>query len=80
MRHHPVLFFTALAVFIGACHTSKNLTAPAVTLSLPDTLPALPPGEIRQLKLIGLLAGEKDLQAQLFIQAELSLTSSGLPK
>jgi len=46
MRHRPVLFFTALAVFIGACHTSKNLTAPAVTLSLPDTLPALPPSEI----------------------------------
>jgi hypothetical protein len=37
-------------------------------------------GEIRQLKLIGLLAGEKNLQAQLFIQAELSLASTGLPK
>ncbi|HVS94974.1 MAG TPA: DUF4403 family protein, partial [Puia sp.] len=36
-------------------------------------------GEIRQLKLIGLLAGEKQLQAQLFIQAELSVTSLGKP-
>ena len=37
-------------------------------------------GEIKQLKLIGLLAGESNVQAQLFIQAELSATDTGLPK
>jgi len=37
-------------------------------------------GEIRQLKLIGLLAGEKNLQAQLFVQAELALTSTGMSR
>ena len=37
-------------------------------------------GEIKQLKLIGLLAGENSLQAQLFIQAELAVTDTGLPK
>ncbi|HWB91718.1 MAG TPA: DUF4403 family protein [Puia sp.] len=37
-------------------------------------------GEIKQLKLIGLLAGENSLQAQLFIQAELAVTATGLPK
>jgi hypothetical protein len=37
-------------------------------------------GEIRQLKLIGLLAGEKNMQAQLYVQAELSLASTGLLK
>lgn len=37
-------------------------------------------GEIKQLKLIGLLAGENSLQAQLFIRAELAVTDSGLPK
>ena len=37
-------------------------------------------GEIRQLKLIGLLAGENGIQAQLFVQAELSVTDTGLPK
>jgi len=37
-------------------------------------------GEIRQLKLIGLLAGEKNVQAQLFVQAEFSLTSTGVLK
>jgi len=34
-------------------------------------------GEIRELRLIGLLAGDKDLQAQLFIRADLSVTSTG---
>ena len=37
-------------------------------------------GEIRQLKLIGLLAGEKNVQAQLFIQADLAVTCTGLPR
>jgi hypothetical protein len=37
-------------------------------------------GEIKQLKLIGLLAGESNVQAQLFVQAELSATDTGLPK
>lgn len=37
-------------------------------------------GEIKQLKLIGLLAGENSVQAQLFVQAELAVTGSGLPK
>jgi hypothetical protein len=37
-------------------------------------------GEIRELKLIGLLAGEKNVQAQLFVQAELSLASTGVLK
>lgn len=36
-------------------------------------------GEIRQLRLIGLLAGENNLQVQLYVQAELSLMSSGTP-
>jgi hypothetical protein len=30
--------------------------------------------------MIGLLAGEKSLQAQLFVKADLSVTSTGLPK
>jgi Domain of unknown function (DUF4403) len=34
-------------------------------------------GEIRELKVIGLLADDKDLQAQLFIRADLSVTSTG---
>jgi Domain of unknown function (DUF4403) len=37
-------------------------------------------GQIKELKLIGLLAGENSLQAQLFVRAELSVTSTGLPK
>ena len=37
-------------------------------------------GEIRQLKLIGLLAGEKNVQAQLFIQADLAVTCTGFPR
>ncbi len=37
-------------------------------------------GEITQLKLIGLLAGENSLRVQLYIQAELAVTATGLPK
>jgi hypothetical protein len=37
-------------------------------------------GQIKELKLIGLLAGENGLQAQLFVRAELSVTSTGFPK
>jgi hypothetical protein len=37
-------------------------------------------GELRQLKLIGLLAQEKNIQAQLFMQADLSVTCTGLPR
>jgi hypothetical protein len=37
-------------------------------------------GQIKELKLIGLLAGENSLQAQLFVRAELSVTSTGLPR
>lgn len=37
-------------------------------------------GEIKQLKLIGLLAGENNVEAQLYVQAELSVTDSGLPR
>ena len=37
-------------------------------------------GEIKQLKLIGLLAGESGVQAQLFVRAELSVTDTGLPR
>ena len=37
-------------------------------------------GEIKQLKLIGLLAGEQNVQAQLFVQAELAVTDTGLPR
>jgi hypothetical protein len=37
-------------------------------------------GEIKELKLIGLLAGENNVQAQLFVRAELSVTDTGLPK
>ena len=37
-------------------------------------------GEIKQLKLIGLLAGEKNIQAQLLIQADLAVTCTGFPR
>ncbi|HLZ86515.1 MAG TPA: DUF4403 family protein [Puia sp.] len=37
-------------------------------------------GELKQLRLIGLLAGEKNIQAQLFIQADLAVTCTGLPR
>ncbi len=37
-------------------------------------------GQIKELKLIGLLAGENSLQVQLFVRAELSVTSTGLPR
>jgi len=37
-------------------------------------------GELRQLRLIGLLAGEKNIQAQLFLQADLAVTCTGLPR
>jgi len=37
-------------------------------------------GQIKELKLIGLLAGENSLQAQLYVRAELSVTSTGLPR
>jgi hypothetical protein len=37
-------------------------------------------GQIKELRLIGLLAGENSLQAQLFVRAELSVTSTGLPR
>ncbi|MDO6429829.1 DUF4403 family protein [Flavitalea sp. BT771] len=35
-------------------------------------------GNIKELKMIGLLAGDKSLQAQLFVKADLSVTSTGL--
>ena len=37
-------------------------------------------GSIKELKMIGLLAGDKTLQAQLFVKADLSVVSTGLPK
>jgi hypothetical protein len=37
-------------------------------------------GNIKELKMVGLLAGDKSLQAQLFVKADLSVTSTGLPK
>jgi hypothetical protein len=37
-------------------------------------------GELKQLKLIGLLASEKNIQAQLFMQADLAVTCTGLPR
>jgi len=37
-------------------------------------------GNIKELKMVGLLAGDKSLQAQLFVNANLSVTSTGLPK
>ncbi len=37
-------------------------------------------GQIKELKLIGLLAGENSLQAQLFVRADLSVTSTGFPR
>jgi hypothetical protein len=47
-RHSPVLliFMAFLAAAFGSCSPAKQLTVPAVTLSLPDTLPALPQSEI----------------------------------
>jgi hypothetical protein len=46
MRYYPLLLLATLATSLGACSSSKKLTLPAVTLSLPDTLPALPQSEI----------------------------------
>jgi len=37
-------------------------------------------GELKQLRLIGLLAGEKNIQAQLYMQADLAVTCTGLPR
>jgi len=37
-------------------------------------------GNIKELKMIGLLAGDISLQAQLFVKADLSVISTGLPK
>ncbi len=37
-------------------------------------------GQIKELKLIALLAGENSLQAQLLVRAELAVTATGLPK
>jgi len=37
-------------------------------------------GNIKELRMVGLLAGDKSLQAQLFVRADLSVTSTGLPK
>ena len=46
MRSYLLILLTALALFQEACSSSKKLTTPAVTLSLPDTLPPLPQSEI----------------------------------
>ena len=48
IRHLPVSFMLMilLAAGFGACSPAKKLTAPSVTLSLPDSLPALPQSEI----------------------------------
>ena len=46
MRHYPGVLLTALTLLMGSCHSSKKLTSSGLTLSLPDTLPALPPSEI----------------------------------
>jgi hypothetical protein len=37
-------------------------------------------GEIHELRLIGLLAGEKAIQAQLLIRADLAVISTGIPR
>ncbi len=37
-------------------------------------------GEVKELKMIGLQAGEKAIQAQVFIKADLSVTSTRLPR
>jgi len=37
-------------------------------------------GNITEMKMIGLLAGDKSLQTQLFVKADLSVISTGLPK
>ncbi len=36
-------------------------------------------GQIRELKLIGLLAGERSIQAQLLVRADLAVTATGIP-
>ncbi|HVS95850.1 MAG TPA: DUF4403 family protein, partial [Puia sp.] len=46
MRFCSAVLSAALAILTGSCHGPKQLTATAVTLSLADTLPALPPSEI----------------------------------
>jgi len=37
-------------------------------------------GEIKEMKMIGLLAGDKSIQTQLFVKADLSVVSTGLPR
>jgi hypothetical protein len=37
-------------------------------------------GNINELRMIGLLAGDKSMQAQLFVKADLSVVSTGLPR
>src|SRR6185437_13882545 len=46
MRLNLSILLAALALSLGGCTSSKKLTTPAVSLSLPDTLPALPQSEI----------------------------------
>src|SRR5579872_7318179 len=50
MRRDPILLILALLAAASAvfpsCKPTKKLTAPAVTVSLPDSLPALPQSEI----------------------------------
>ncbi len=46
MRYYPILLVVLVAAGLGSCSPAKQLSAPAVTLSLPDTLPALPQSEI----------------------------------
>ena len=46
MKYYLVLFAGALALCLGSCSSSKQLSVPATTIHLPDTLPSLPDSRI----------------------------------
>jgi len=56
-----------------------NMPALNAQLNRPLTANLYASGNIRELKMIGLLAGDKNLQAQLLIKADMSVTSTSLP-
>jgi hypothetical protein len=46
MTKYAAFFLLALALFLSSCSSSKKLSTPAVSIHVPDTLPALPVSEI----------------------------------
>jgi hypothetical protein len=45
-KKYPAFFLLALAFYGSSCSSSKKLSTPAVSIHVPDTLPALPVSEI----------------------------------